>query len=102
MAPWQRQPNANPRERRLNPVTVGFWLGGFILGIGGAIAGACMPYRHPVAVTISILWWGIFFECFGASIGALFGSWRHSTLTLSEKRSNPFQTALKLEPFEGA
>jgi hypothetical protein len=34
-----------------------------------------MPYRHPVGVTISLLWWGIYLGCFGASIGALLGLW---------------------------
>ena len=40
-APWQRaayphrqQPAADPCWRRLNPVNVGFWLGGFVLGTG--------------------------------------------------------------------
>ena len=32
-----------------------------------------MPYRHPVGVTISILWWGIYLGCLGASIGAGIG-----------------------------
>jgi hypothetical protein len=85
-APWQRsvhphrqQPAADPCRRRLNPVTVEFWLGGFVLGTGGAIVGACRPYRHPVAVTISVLWWGIFLGCFGGSIGALLGLWSEQT-----------------------
>ena len=72
------RPQANPVSlalRRLNPVAVGFWLGGFVLGTAGAIVGACMPYCHVVAVTISILWWGIYLGCFGASIGALLGLW---------------------------
>jgi hypothetical protein len=38
-----------------------------------------MPYRHPVAVTMSVVWWGIYSGCFGASIGALFGLWRKRT-----------------------
>jgi hypothetical protein len=32
-----------------------------------------MPYRHPVAVAISALWWCIYFGCFAASVGALVG-----------------------------
>jgi hypothetical protein len=32
-----------------------------------------MPYQHPVAVAISVLWWGIYLGCFGASVGALIG-----------------------------
>jgi hypothetical protein len=33
-----------------------------------------MPYRHPVAVTTSVLWWGIYLGCFGTGIGALVGT----------------------------
>jgi hypothetical protein len=29
-----------------------------------------MPYRGPVAVALSALWWGIYFGVFGAVIGA--------------------------------
>ena len=57
----------------LNPRTIGFWLGGAGMGIGGCLLGALMPYRHPVAVAISVLWWGIYFGVFGASVGALVG-----------------------------
>jgi hypothetical protein len=57
--------------RRFDLATIGFWLGGLALGTGGCIFGACMPYRHPVAVTISVLWWGIYFGWFGAGVGAL-------------------------------
>jgi hypothetical protein len=32
-----------------------------------------MPYQHPVAVTISVLWWGIYLGLFGASLGAVLG-----------------------------
>jgi hypothetical protein len=32
-----------------------------------------MPYQHPVAVTISVLWWGIYLGFFGASLGAVLG-----------------------------
>jgi hypothetical protein len=76
---WQRpthlhggQPAASSL-RRFNRVTLGFWLGGLALGTAGCIFGASMSYRHPVAVPISVLWWGIYFGCFGASIGALIG-----------------------------
>jgi hypothetical protein len=54
-----------------SPVTIGFWLGGAGLGTGGCLLGALMPYRHPAAVAISVLWWGLYFGCFGASVGAL-------------------------------
>ena len=72
------QPAAKP-SRRLSRVTIGFWLGTVALGTAGCILGACMPYRHPVAVTISVLWWGAYFGCFGASVGAGIGAlpgWR--------------------------
>jgi hypothetical protein len=54
-------------------VTIGFWLGGAGMGTGGCLLGALMPYHHPVAVAISVLWWGIYFGFFGASVGALVG-----------------------------
>jgi hypothetical protein len=75
--PHQWQPAAN-RCRRCNR-SVGFWLGGFLLGVSGCILGWCMPYRHPVAVTISVLWWGTYLGCFGAGIGALLGLWVEQT-----------------------
>jgi hypothetical protein len=56
-----------------SPRTVGFWLGGAGMGTGGCLLGALMPYRHPVAVALSVLWWGLYFGCFGASVGALVG-----------------------------
>jgi hypothetical protein len=59
--------------------TLGFWLGGAVLGTAGCIAGASMPYRHPVAVTANLLWWGIFLGCLGGSIGALLGLWAEQT-----------------------
>jgi hypothetical protein len=70
---------ASPIRRRFDPVSIGFWLGGLALGIGGCILGACMNYRNPVAVTMSVLWWSIYLGCFGASIGALIGMWRDRT-----------------------
>jgi hypothetical protein len=65
----------NPFRARIGPIAIGFWLGGIALGIGGLILGARMPYRHPVGVSLSILWWGIYLGCFGASIGASVGAW---------------------------
>jgi hypothetical protein len=53
--------------------TLGFWLGGVVLGTAGCVIGACAPYHHPVAVTLSMLWWGIYFGCFGGIAGALIG-----------------------------
>jgi hypothetical protein len=73
--PHERQAAAKPTRRRFNWVTLGFWVGGLTLGTAGGILGACTSSRHPVAVTISALWWGIYLACFGASIGALFGLW---------------------------
>ena len=53
--------------------TIGFWLGVIVLGTAGCIIGASAPYHHPVAVTMSALWWGIYFGAFGGSVGALIG-----------------------------
>jgi hypothetical protein len=58
---------------RFSPVTIGFWLGGAGMGTGGFLLGALMPHHHLVAVAISVLWWGLYFGCFGASVGALVG-----------------------------
>jgi hypothetical protein len=55
--------------------TIGFWLGGFILGAAGCLWGASMPYQHPMGVAVSIVWWGIYFAFLGASLGALLGLW---------------------------
>jgi hypothetical protein len=32
-----------------------------------------MPYHHPVAITASVIWWGIYLGSLGASLGALAG-----------------------------
>jgi hypothetical protein len=32
-----------------------------------------MPYHYPVASAISMIWWGFYFGCLGASLGALAG-----------------------------
>jgi hypothetical protein len=53
--------------------TIGFWLGVIVSGTAGCIIGASAPYHHPVAVTMSMLWWGIYVGCFGGSVGALIG-----------------------------
>ena len=77
---WFRGLLARPTTRAthkapawFSPLTVGFWLGGAGMGTGGCLLGALMPYRHPVAVALSVLWWGLYFGCFGASVGALVG-----------------------------
>jgi hypothetical protein len=68
----QRFAGPTPKApNRLSPLTIGFWLSGGLLGPGGCILGVCMPYHHPVAVVISVLWWGIYLGCLGASVGAL-------------------------------
>jgi hypothetical protein len=77
--PHQGRPAANPCRRRFDRVVLGFWLGGVILGVGGCLFGASRPYQHPVGVAVSVLWWGIYCGCFGASIGALVGIWAEPT-----------------------
>ena len=72
-ATGERAPGSLVHTGRFSPVTIGFWLGGAGMGTGGCLLGALMPYRHPVAVAISVLWWGLYFGCFGASVGALVG-----------------------------
>jgi hypothetical protein len=59
--------------RRGSRITLGFWLGGILFGTAGCILGASLSYSHPVARIISVVWWGIYFGCLGASIGALPG-----------------------------
>jgi hypothetical protein len=76
---------------------VGFWLGGALLGIGGCILGGFMPYSHPVAVTISVLWWGIYLGCLGASIGALLGSWAEPHYASPSRTKSPNTPASFLE-----
>ena len=51
--------------------TAGFWLGAAVLGTAGCCVGAAMPYRHPVAVTANVLWWGVFLGCLGGSLAVL-------------------------------
>jgi hypothetical protein len=76
-APVGAGPGGRPKpntRRGPSPDSIGFWLGGVVLGTGGGVLGACIGYRHPVAVVISIVWWAVYVGCFGASIGALLGS----------------------------
>jgi hypothetical protein len=68
--------------------TLGFWLGGAVLGTAGCFLGATMPYRHPVAVTANVLWWGLFLGCLGASVGALLG--------LGAEQAGPSQASTRL------
>jgi hypothetical protein len=67
-----RQCNRVAHRIRFNR-TLGFWLGGIVLGTAGCIIGALAPYEHPVAVTLSMLWWGVYVGAFGGSVGALIG-----------------------------
>jgi hypothetical protein len=64
----RKSPARSPRRARS---TLGFWVGGGLLGTGGCLLGVCMPYHHPVAVVISALWWGMYLGCLGGSVGAL-------------------------------
>src|SRR5262245_5321856 len=81
------RPRARLTRRLRFDRSIGFLLGGFILGTTGAIIGACLPYSHPVGVMISALWWGIYSGCFGASLGALLGLWAEQTLTPPSQES---------------
>jgi hypothetical protein len=80
-----RFPNS-PLRRRFHR-TSGFWLGGTLLAVGGCLLGLGMPYSHPVAVTFSVLWWGIYLGCFGASVGAVLGLWVEQAATPPSKPS---------------
>jgi hypothetical protein len=51
-----------------------------------------MPYRQPVAVAISVLWWGVYLGSFGASIGALIALFTKSTPAPPSQRGNSFET----------
>jgi formyltetrahydrofolate deformylase len=61
---------AIPARSRFDQVTLGLFLGALVFGTAGCIFGARMPYSHPVAVAISVVWWGIYLGCLGAAIGA--------------------------------
>jgi hypothetical protein len=63
--------NSPARGSGCERATIGFRLGGALLGTGGGILGVCMPYQHPVALVISVLWWSIFLGCLGGSVGVL-------------------------------
>jgi hypothetical protein len=77
---WQRG-----SRRRFDRIILGFWLGGVLLGTAGCVLGACMPYHHPVARVISVLWWGIYCGCLGASVGALPGLLLKRPLSLPQQ-----------------
>jgi hypothetical protein len=69
--PGERALKRMLRTGRFDPALLAFCLGGSCMGTAGSLLGALMPYHHQVAVTISVLWWGIYFGACGASICAL-------------------------------
>jgi hypothetical protein len=70
---------------------MGFWLGGVVLGTAGCLLGAFMPYRQPVAVAVSVLWWGVYLGSFGASVGALIALFTENTPAPPSQRGNDFE-----------
>src|SRR5262249_31387623 len=74
--------------RRCNRITVGFWLGGVLLGTAGCLLGASLSSHHPVARILSVLWWGISCGCLGASLGALPGLFLDRTPARLSSRSD--------------
>ena len=81
-----------PAPARGDRTAVGFWVGGFVLGVTGCVVGACMPYRHPVGVLCSVLWWGVYLGCAGASIAAL-GCWLTQRHPPAERRERSRRAA---------
>jgi hypothetical protein len=78
------------RRAWFNPL-IGFWVGGIVLGAAGCLLGAFMPYRQPVAVAVSVLWWGVYLGCFGASVGALIALFTENTPAPPSQRGNDFE-----------
>jgi hypothetical protein len=70
---FQKEAVASHSRRRFYAASLGFWLGGIFLGTVGCLLGACMPYHHQVAASMSVIWWGIYLGCLGASFGVLLG-----------------------------
>jgi hypothetical protein len=60
-----------PVHREVEWTTLAFRVGGIVLGTVGCILGAWMPYGHPVARTLSVLWWGVFLGCLGGSLAVV-------------------------------
>lgn len=65
--------NSSAFPRRFDRV-IGLTIGGILFGTGGCFLGASMPYRDPVGIAISMLWWAIYFGCFGVWLGAVLGA----------------------------
>src|SRR5262249_18314091 len=86
---WRRAVQApNPWLLNRFDRSIGFWLGGALLGACGCILGGSRPHRHSVALTISVLWWGIYIGCWGAGIGALLGWWAEQIFVPPCRRSD--------------
>src|SRR5262245_58545934 len=77
------------RRAWFNPI-MGFWVGGIVVGMAGCLLGAFMPYRQPVAVAVSVLWWGVYLGSFGASVGALIALFTKSTPAPPPQKGNDF------------
>ena len=67
----ERKRSSARLPRRSDRVSLGFWVGGATFGTAGCVVGYCMPHDHPVGIAASVIWWGIYIGCFGASLGAL-------------------------------
>src|SRR5262249_44121670 len=50
-----------------------FWCCVAAFGTAGCVFGVSMANSHPVALTLSVLWWGFYFGCFGWCISAWIG-----------------------------
>jgi hypothetical protein len=74
----KREEQRVPR-RPWSRITLGFWLGGIVFGTAGGVLGASLSYYHPVTRVLSVLWWGIYCGCLGASLGALPGLFMERT-----------------------
>jgi hypothetical protein len=72
------------KPRRSKLTTRAFWLGGIVLSGVGSIIGASVSCCHPVAVSMSALWWGVYLGCLGSSIGTLLGLCIDRSSTLPE------------------
>jgi hypothetical protein len=77
---WSRQLFASPAARPsrqapawVRALTIGFGLGGGLLGTVSCLLGVCLPDHHPVAVALSVLGGALYFGCVGARVGALVG-----------------------------
>jgi hypothetical protein len=72
--PQPHGPRSAVRSRRgFRGRTIGFWAGAVVGAAAGCFFGASMKYEATLAVTFSVIWWGIYGGCLGCSVGALFG-----------------------------